>query len=378
MRRSAFATGSALFLAVSTVTYAPPSHAASTCSVTNVSSSAPMVSDLQVAIREASPGDELRISGVCVGGFTIDKSLLLVGVPTYKTPEATLDGGGTSRVLRVDGYRGMPLVLSDLGITNGQARYVGGGIWNRAATVSLVDETSVYGNVATYEGGGIYNLQHGSVELGGSASVSRNVASSCGGISNYGRVTMSGDSTVEHNLADARTGDQFNGGKGGGLCNLGTTIVTGSASISDNDAVGGGGGIWNDFDGVVELREFAMIGYNRAPWGGGVASLSRLSLFDDASILHNRARRGGGLYVLGGVDMYGTSTVTQNTARNRGGGMFNDGSVGLHDSSSITDNLAGSLGGGIYNYSGHGVTGIVTVADMAAITNNVPDDCYAC
>ena len=57
---------------------------------------------LQAAVDASSPGDTLIVKGTCVGGTTIPKSLTIRGQSNPAFGPATLDGGGTQRVLFVD------------------------------------------------------------------------------------------------------------------------------------------------------------------------------------------------------------------------------------------------------------------------------------
>lgn len=101
---------------------------------------------IQAAIDKASPGDTIWVaSGVHKGPFTIRKPLVLVG---DGGPDSTiLDGGGTTRVLDVEGVRGGALI--GFGIRNGKATS-GGGIRCARDTMFSVEDCNFDGN---WEGG---------------------------------------------------------------------------------------------------------------------------------------------------------------------------------------------------------------------------------
>src|SRR5438309_6093558 len=48
--------------------------------------------DLQPAIDQAAAGDRIVVRGTCVGAFSVDKDLTLVGHPTPRAPTPTLQG----------------------------------------------------------------------------------------------------------------------------------------------------------------------------------------------------------------------------------------------------------------------------------------------
>ncbi len=87
-----------------------------TCRATNQTQDTPSRSNLQAAIRAADHGDRIAVTGVCIGRFTIDKDLTLVGHPTRDRAKAVLHGQGNSdRVLDVVAR----VTLTNLKITGG-------------------------------------------------------------------------------------------------------------------------------------------------------------------------------------------------------------------------------------------------------------------
>jgi len=239
------------------------------CRVTNLMTGSVFTgsgANLQSAINAASSGARLRIRGVCVGNYTIAKSLRLVGVATAAYPVPTLDGNATDAVLRVSAGS---LFLRDLTITGGAARWLGyngsdrgGGINNLGGHLTLTGTTSVTANTSPGLGGGIYNAAGGVMRLMGTASVSGNTApnGSGGGIENSGALAMRGSSSV--------TGNTAGHALGGGIFNLGTLSLRGSSSVSGNTAPKYGGGIFNV--GILTLGRASSVTGNTATEGGGI------------------------------------------------------------------------------------------------------------
>lgn len=187
-------------------------------------------SDLQSVLSAAPDGSTVRISGTCVGTFTISNKTLTL---TSKKG-ATIKGNTTGTVLWIGGNNQTTNVtMTNITVTNpnGQGIFV----WSGATTLTLSTGVSVTGITRS---SGIHN--QGTVSLE-NASVSGNTNSGDGGgISNIGTLNLSGTTSISGNTA---------GGRGGGIYNSpdGTVTVVGSAvSISGNTSTGQGGGIYNE------------------------------------------------------------------------------------------------------------------------------------
>ena len=252
-------------------------------------------SSLQNAVGAARAGDTLEVKGSCVGNTSVDKNITLKGITNKPFPgPPTLDGGGIGTVLHITNGR---TTVDGLTITNGVADvqsiegydgFVGGGIavsgdtagarlvnsvvnGNSASaygggidvdegTLDLLNST-VSGNTAAAGSGGI-DTDSGTITLTGS-SVSGNTAPIAGGIWNYGGILTLRDSTVSSNHATAE--DQS--GASGGIVNstdAGVVTLSGSTSITNNQADTVGGGILNgtgatvlataDWTGLISLN----------------------------------------------------------------------------------------------------------------------------
>jgi hypothetical protein len=126
-------------------------------------------------------------------------------------------------------------------------------------------------------------------------------------------------------------------GSGGGIYNVGGTVIVSDSTLSGNDALYNGGGIYNI---------------------GGTVTVS------SSTLSGNSARFGGGIYNSGGiVTMSNGSTLSDNAAYHAdypwaggdGGGLDNDGGMVTINNSILSGNTADSnfgTGGGIYNKGG--------------------------
>jgi predicted outer membrane repeat protein len=367
-----------------------------TCQASNLTTGSAPSEDLQGVINSASAGDRLQVAGVCVGGFTIGKSLRLVGEPTAETPAATLDGNDASPVLRLLSDDKLEVTLTDLTITRGSAQY-GGGIRFGRGTVRLKGSTSVTENAALYGGGGI-SSRNGTIIMNGAAEVVGNTADSGGGIFTLRTVVLNDTSRVVGNTASYAGGGINNlegtvtlhglsaisnniaGEEGGGIKNSrGTVVLSGSSTVVSNTA-GYGGGIYNDGylkEAIVTLSDAASVSGNSArAKGGGIYNLDVATINDSASVSANTARNGGGIYNTSeaSLALSQKSSVSRNLVTGRGGGVFNSrGSVRLSNASVVWKNIAGLRGGGVFND-----LGIVRLMDSARIVRNDPDNCVRC
>ena len=106
------------------------------------------------------------------------------------------------------------------------------------------------------------------------------------------------NSTIEYNWANS----------GGGIYNLGGTVIIANSDVVNNLANSGGGGFFN----------------TNSIDGDGNLSIGELTL-SNVNVLENWAgSSGGGLYNLGGIaTVKRNSMVSENTASTNGGGIAN-------------------------------------------------------
>jgi hypothetical protein len=146
-------------------------------------------------------------------------------------------------------------------LTGNGAQGSGGGIYNAGGTVTIT--STVSGNGALYYGGGIYNSS-GTVTVS-NGTLSGNNARFGGGIYNNGGTSTITDSTVNGNSAN-HYDYPWLGGYGGGIFNSSGMVVIDHSTLTGNTADPGfedlfvvGGGIFNDYQGTVTVKNDSHI-----------------------------------------------------------------------------------------------------------------------
>jgi hypothetical protein len=313
---------------------------------------------LQGTILLTNPGGELSI--------TRNVAVLGPGINLL-----TISGNAATRVFAID--PGVKAALEHLTIANGKSIGVGGGIDNEGtlnvSDCALADNQAVGIPGGSALGGAIYNGADAWLTLRGS--------------------TVAGNSA---------TGDS-NLGVGGGLCNLGTALITRSTFTNDR-AVGGdalnnapagdgyGGAIANV--GPQDLRSTAMLQVQRSTFSaneaaGGTAGPGSAGGNAFGGAIANCARlfssrpfgsQGSALLSVSGCDLFGndglggaTGSSGSSGGQAEGGGIFNDYHCTIHGGALQTNRALGGLaamglGGGICNL------GQATIGAGAALAGN--------
>jgi large repetitive protein len=172
-----------------------------------------------------------------------------------------------------------------------------------------------------------------------------------------------------------RNGLRQGGGSGGGIRNRGSLVIQ-DCVVEDNYTLSGGGGIYNES--LLNIIRSTISGNAAAFNGGGIYSSGTLAVFDSAinanfalqnfgqggglylsgpatvkrsSIFANVANNGGGILTVSQLTLV-SSTVSSNKADRDGGGLFNFGTSFLYSSTLVGndadyDGLDGGVGGGI-------------------------------
>jgi hypothetical protein len=141
-----------------------------------------------------------------------------------------------------------------------EATAFGGGICNQAGTTT-VDDSSVIGNHAAEQGGAILNYAGGTTTVTGSR-ISSNSAADGGGIYSWDNCTTTVDASTIGGIGEGNVATD----NGGGLYNnAGTMIVTGSR-ILHNTAASSGGGVYSDhnFFGATNVSGSCIVGNSDA------------------------------------------------------------------------------------------------------------------
>src|SRR5829696_1641731 len=322
MRRFVFLTMVALVMAV---VLASPAWAA-TFTVDRIDdpdlSTTPTADECTDAANDCSLRGAITAANANVGDDTIDIGVtgtvnLTAALPDLSTSIAIegpgddqltvrRDTGGDYRIFTVTGDTTTEVSISGMTISNGNANNCGGishedngtlaisgstisgntavlnggGICTRSfpSTLTVTDST-ISGNSAGIIGGGIDNGSDGSVTVTGSTISGNTVAGASfgsgegGGIYNTGPLTIT-NSTISGNTARASADGSFGGGEGGGILSEifadGTTTRIINSTISGNTAAGDGaigGGVFNSRGATV--IEFSTITLNTASDGAG-------------------------------------------------------------------------------------------------------------
>ena len=331
------------------------------------------------AIAEATNNDDISIPAgtytlsATNGTLTVSESLVFNGSGTAST---FIDAQGNSRVFNVTAGT---VVFNDLTVQNGVAND-GAGIRVSGPTTDVtLNNSVVFSNSATTNGGGIY-LQSGALHLQDSGVMTNTAVVDGGGIYTLrGTITID-NSTVNYNTADRAGGVfinqpsadlTFNTGEisfntanttgafpGGGITVLAGTATINGGEIRDNRAFRGGGILVSSGSATVNG---GLIIDNESNYGGGVYVFGEFAslTINGGEITQNRSVDpnvfgGGGLYIFQGLATMNGGEISFNTALNDGGAMeINDpsGRFTLNDGE-IFSNSAGNMGGGIYAAEG--------------------------
>jgi hypothetical protein len=289
------------------------------------------------------------------GGIYNAGQLTKAGVPssveirntTISGNSATGDGGGIGGELAAD------LLLTDSAVQENVADSDGGGISIQSKASMTVARVDFLGNQAAVRAGGVYSHASGSVSIE-DALFRGNKSLEEGGAGLYtdgsGTVAVS-DSIFEHNEAV---------GDGGGVAihSSGFVTIASSAIVGNVSHQYNGGGLENSGM-AVTLSDATISGNVAALDGGGVHSTSSGEFTVlDTTIDGNTAENGGGFAnVEDSTLVVRRSLVSGNQASlglrsdsGLGGGIYiiADGDS-LIENSTVSGNTAATAGGGIYN-----------------------------
>ena len=214
--------------------------------------------------------------GVLTAGYQVLLDHVTITGNSVVTPNNQLGGGL---------YNSGTLTIRDSVISANSAN-AGGGIENVAGSTLDILRTTITGNTANSQGGGIYNNNTGWLNITDSV-VSNNTTTSGsfggGGIYNYaGAVTVT-RSTFADNHANGQ-------GRGGAILN-GSTLIVDSSTFSANTAAGDGGALENG--GTATIANSTFSGNTSAGYGGAINAASGTTI-THSTITANAAEFGGG------------------------------------------------------------------------------------
>ena len=227
-----------------------------------------------------------------------------------------------------------------------------------------IDNTTIAGNHADHDGGGVFVAASGEVDGPDSP------------------VTTITGSTISDNHADCAGCD------GGGVAVHVGDLVIDDSTISDNTAGGNGGGIEQvrvsfdviTADSAFELTNSTVSGNTAGANGGGVWAHGSTQVIDNSTISGNQAGNVGGGVEVGGTFIparfeSGDATITNSTISGNdalfGGGLgigFPDGSSASLTNSTVTANTATSAGGG----AAVGPTELLDLLHVSLVDNTSP------
>jgi len=232
-------------------------------------------------------------------------------------------------------------------INNNMAAAEGGGLWNGSGIMTIIgtviSANTASGIAADNGGGGIYNLNGGTLNIE--------------------------DSEIKNNEANGTAGS------GGGILNdIGATLTIVDTEITGNTSNRAGGGIENNA-GTVNLENVTLNGNTTftAPGNGGGLHVSGAGLVTivDGEVNDNIAgSEGGGLWNGTATMSINGTTISRNTASgastdNGGGGIYNlNTGILIIEDSEIKDNVANGAagsGGGILNDVGASLSVLNTI-----------------
>jgi len=219
------------------------------------------------------------------GGGIYNAGGMLVNGGTFNSNIVTDCGGGI--------YNAGGLEARNSTFNTNQAHVNGGGIYNKAGASLTVDNDIFSKNTTGCFGGGIYNSGGAAVTVTASLINDGTAGFLGGGICNFGTIVSLDNTLIRGNKVTS------NGGAAGGVYNGGTANIT-NTSIMNNSTPGQGGGIYNDADTTLTLRDNSIVSGNKAASGGGIYNLGTAKV-GNSSMISNRLTSSSGA----GPDVWG-------------------------------------------------------------------------
>ncbi len=279
---------------------------------------------------------------------------------TVTNCSATGDGASGGALFNDGGF----LMVEECTLSMNDAERAGGAVEANAGT-TLIDDSELSNNTTgpgPGNGGALHLTGAGSVDVRDSTISGNSASREGGGLWNSGSGTMTVDNcVVTLNAANGTAADDG----GGGVFNDGGVLVLGWSSIANNTATqgsGSGGGLFNNagtaFVLTTDLNQNIS---NRA--GGGVEIIAGVTEFSGSSLAGNSTGaspgNGGGLHLTGaGIVNFDRSRAVANSASAEGGGLWNSAVGTMSISNSVISNNVASGndadqgGGGLFNDGG--------------------------
>ena len=186
------------------------------------------------SIETTSTAGTLTITGLRASSLTIDANQGNFSIFTINTGSNLSVSGVTVTGANTLGSGGAfknngTLTVTNSTLSGNSASNNGGGILNHGSATLNIFNSTISGNISSFYGGGIFNSTGGTLTVSNST-FDNNTGRYGGGISNQGTLTIS-NSTLSGNIATMYSG---------GIYNQGTGSVI-NCTFSGNSAVTGGG-----------------------------------------------------------------------------------------------------------------------------------------
>ena len=320
--------------------------------------------------NEARGAESNRGGGGVWGAGTVTIS----GAVTINNNRATGAAGSGGGVFNLGGTL---TIGSGVVISNNTANRAGGGVEANEGTTSLSGVTLSGNNAGTApgNGGGLHITGTGSVSITGGMATT-NTAVEGGALWCSAGCTMTVDgTTIQGNTASGSDGPTQGGG---GVYNDGMLTLT-NATISGNQATGtagSGGGILN-VGGTLMVSGGMLMANTAVRAGGGIESNVGSVTLTDVDFTSNTAGaspgNGGALHVTGAATVTATAgEVRTNTAAREGGGFWNDSGTMTLTNTLFDGNVANGMaaddgGGGVFNNGGTLILNSVIVQNNTAV-----------
>jgi fibronectin-binding autotransporter adhesin len=340
--------GAILVLGLSGCAATPPTQQVAKLLVTTAENDGP--GSLRAVVAEAEAGAVVAFD--TEGVFAVPRTITLASqivldrAVTIEGPDQealTVSGNHDVRAFRVTG--GAAVVIQGLTVANGSAAL---------ETVDIGDEPrpARAGGAVLVDAGASLTLRAVAVVDSEAAGIGGGSGFG-GGIANLGGTLVVRDaSVVAGNLA----------GDGGGIATIGataSTTVTGDSVVSDNTAEHNGGGVFIWLG--SQVVDASVVRGNWAPAGGGMSNQGgTLEVRAGSVVSSNQSVRGAGLYNTGSATVSGSTFGGDepgdgNVAEGGGGGIHNEITLVVREGSRVVGNVAAGPvtgtdgGGGILN-----------------------------
>jgi predicted outer membrane repeat protein len=265
------------------------------------------------------------------GGAIYSEPPISVFSSSFTNNSAKQRGGGI--------FSAEPLEFSG-GTFNTNSATQGGGLYLQNG--GSLSDSGLGSNRATTQGGGIF-LQDGSLSLGSTLLAGNFIVG--GGGSGGGIYMQNGNLTGSPSLS-------FNqAGSGGGIFQTAGSLSLDSATFTSNNAVGGGAIF--QVSGTLSLSATSLISNTAGATGGGAINATGILTDTNGIYRGNTSSFHGGAVLFevaapGARGTFSGSTFSRNQATDSGGGLYSAAPLALNQVSVISNTVSTGGGGGVY------------------------------